>query len=283
MHKVRRKWFFATIFVFGLFFEGADFSFAQDSILLPPTPKRAPPPQVDDAFERDLERKRTRRKSLEAPKKTPLEEAQEKKDSALKDEALRPRPRFMMMEVSYLVPGISVSGDLKKYYGDITSHFQTAFRHGGREKDGRIGIWYGLRLAPFSGVGTYKGIPGTFGFLYFGPMLGIGSLARGQGDLGQKTEDPSGRPKEPSLSVGGWLVSFGVAMQSRKGRVDPSKENEIDREFDTKVGIDAPGIWLELRYLHVFYGALGLNGIFGVQTGKNKVIAYTGIGTAGWY
>jgi hypothetical protein len=161
---------------------------------------------------------------------------------------------------------------------DPTSHFNIFWNRRKTTKNARpssvyesaVNVWYGFRLAPFTGSGFYKGVPATFAFTYFGPSIGVGRLNRVNADA--------------TGTMSGWLMTSGVAAQSRLSRVDPSKRDEVDGEFNPRgFAFDAPGLWMEARYLHISYGALGLNGVAGVQFGRKKFFLYGGLGAAFWH
>jgi hypothetical protein len=152
----------------------------------------------------------------------------------------------------------------------------------GKAKDGRIGLWYGARVAPFVGGGFYKDKPGNYGLTYFGPMIGVGKIDPVPEDEGQaRASSADGEIDIPSAS--GWVVTAGIAAVTRAGKNSDPTNKGSDNDFETKgTTFDAPGAWLEARYLHILYGAIGLDGIAGVQTGRGKLFVYGGIGVAAW-
>ena len=248
--------------------------------MLPTTPKpKSPPPRDEQEIEQsDLIRKRNNRNRREYVKPNPEKEAKEEKISR-QEEAYAPRDRWMMMELSLIAPTMRVQGQREKYTSELTTHFQVFFRKGGKESDNKKGLWYGARLAPFSGTGIYQDVPGNYGFIYFGPILGYGLL---EGLPERKKILQETKSSEISLPVlKGWIFSGGLAIQSRMGTTDPA--DEVDDEFDTKpIAFDSPGLWFEYRLLRVYYGALGMNYVFGLQQGKEKTFVWLGLGMAGW-
>ena len=135
----------------------------------------------------------------------------------------------------------------------------------------------------FFGNGFYQSHPGSYGLTYFGPMIGVGKIDPLSSEAGSsKTGEGTGSGAEKTrASSEGWLLSGGIAAVSSQGRSvwpqDPSSD------FLTKgVSLDVPGVWLEIRNMHVVLGAVGINLLAGVQTGKDKAFFYTGIGIAGW-
>ena len=251
-------------------------------ILLPPQPESRPPPrESQEKFDQDIERKQLRRKKREQKERV-KEEKQQKilNKKEIFQEAIKPRDRFMLMEVSLVSPTILTSGDREGYTSELNAHFNIMFRHKGRAADGKRGLWYGFRMAPFTGTGIYKGVHGNYGFVYFGPMIGVGTLDPMPQDLGS---DEIRKDKSHLPVITGWLASFGLAGQNRQNGLDDADQGKVDDEFTEKgFNFDAPGAWLELRHLRVYHGALGLNFSFGIQTGRQKQFIYAGIGMGGW-
>ncbi len=235
-------------------------------------PKPARPPRVksDDVQGDDLEKKRAesdRRDQGQAPKAlTP----DEKRALALEQEAVKPRPRRFLAEVSLLLGTAATNGDKSGYTVDPTSHFDAFTR---RSEAARF--WYGLRIAPFAGTGYYKGKPGTYGLTFFGPMIGVGKI----------DPLPPGRGDGTVAAVSGWLVTGGLAALAKSGRTETAEKNVRGSDFSTRKGamIDGTGLWMEARYLKVLYGALGVDTVVGVQTGRQRQLFYAGIGAGAYY
>jgi hypothetical protein len=281
MTSVRTCFLTAAFLLTG--WNGPDAS-AQSGIERLEPPKAAPPPGSVDSeadADEDLRRKRDQRREREkslVPPEPPYELQRRKK---LLKEALIPRTRALMFEVSGVAGTVSTRGDRERYSAEPTSHFNIFYRYDAKNRDGKIGPWYGLRLAPFAGSGFHKKSPGHYGLTYFGPMIGVGKIDPAQSQDGEslRTEQES-EVKIPASS--GWVVGTGLAAVSRTGK---SNEEQPDPDSDfTPEGIafDSPGLWLEARYISILYGALGYNVIFGIQTGTGKEFIYAGIGFAGW-
>jgi hypothetical protein len=252
-------------------------------ILLPPEPQAAPPPRETlDQFDRDLENKKNQRESRERREQRKKEKQQKiltKKE--IFQEAIKPRERFMLMEIALVSPTVLTSGDREGYTSELNTHFNLLFRHNGRQSDGKRGLWYGFRMAPFTGTGIYKGVHGNYGFVYFGPMIGVGTLDAMPQDRGR---DEIRKENATVPVITGWVASFGLAGQSRQNGMDDADQGKVDDEFTEKgFHFDAPGAWLELRHLRVYHGALGLNFNFGIQTGREKQFIYAGVGVGGWH
>lgn len=247
-------------------------------------PKAAPPPKAseEESDDADLQRKRRERRRRErdlAPAPVPYAK---KREEGLRSDTLQPRPRWFLMEISLVGGGVSTDDDRESYQMDPTSHFGLFWRDGAPAVDGKVGLWYGARVAPFSGTGFYKKRPGTYGLTYFGPMIGIGKVDPVPADDGSARATSTGN--EDQLSTSGWLVSTGLAAVSRKSIQDGPAEDESTNDFVTKgVAIDASGFWLEARYLRILYGGLGFDVIVGTQTGRDKAFIYGGVGLGAWY
>lgn len=256
-------------------------------IELPGNPKPAPPPQRrlpegEDFGESDLRRKKQLREQREKKLQPPEPSRSEQKEKALIAEEQKERPMHMFMEVSLVRPGIKVSGKRDHYSLDLTNHFQFFMRGNKNEPANKAQFWWGIRLAPFSGSGVYEKIPGRFGFLYFGPMVGLGKFDTLRDTLGDSPRD--GDAEKNQLHVRhGWLVTSGIAAQSRIG--DASRdEKKLSEDLNSKkFGLDGTGLWMEFRYISIHYGALGFNAFAGGQAGKEKYFYWGGLGVAGWY
>lgn len=238
----------------------------------PGDPTPAPPPRVDaeDVLGADLERMdaaRSQREAASAPKPpTP----NEKRVKSLERETYAKRPRRVLAEVSLLFGTAVTSGDKSGYTVDPTSHFNAFVR-----KTSDTSLWYGLRIAPFAGTGYYKRKPGTYGLTFFGPMIGVGKIDPVPAARGTAAEEP----------VTGWLVTAGIAALNKSGRSETAERSERFSDLSAKKGvlIDGTGLWTEARYLRVLYGALGVDAVFGIQTGRGRQLIYGGIGAGGYY
>lgn len=260
--------------------------FAGD-ILPPGDPRPMRPPVTnrdydDESRSTDLERKRKQREEREKAFETPPKTPATKRAEALSVESQKERPLRLFFETSYVKPGIRTKGHRRSYTLDSTSHFQLFLRGFPAEPSNQVQFWWGFRLAPFAGSGIYEEIPGRFGFLYFGPIVGLGKIDTLRDTLGEASRDQGGTKNETATRHG-WLLTAGIAGQSRVGRAsrdqDKAKEDLTSKPF----GMDAPGLWCEARYLSVHYGAIGLNLFTGAQAGKEKNFYWAGIGLAGWY
>lgn len=245
---------------------------AQGGIEALETPRPAAPPRVesDDVLGDDLERLRAKREHHEAEEAPKPLTASEKRDRALTKETYKKRPRRFLGEVSLLVGSAATSGDKSGYALDPTSHFNAFVR-----QDESARLWYGLRIAPFAGSGYYKGKPGLYGLTFFGPMIAVGKI----------DPPPAGRGDGEEPAVSGWLVSGGIAALAKSGRTETAENSDRGSDFTPHRGamIDGTGVWIEARYLRVVFGALGLDAVFGYQSGRQRQIVYAGLGAGAYY
>ena len=145
--------------------------FAAAQILMPPPPRASTPPQDEQTVDDDLRRKREQRLKRDAPV-DPEGRAQRARRDALYEEATTPRHRQAYFDVSLLLVSTNYRGQREAFRDNPTSHFNFLWRHGGKDMDGKRGMFSGFRLAPFSGTAKVSGVPGNFGLTYFGPAIG---------------------------------------------------------------------------------------------------------------
>ena len=271
----------------GLFGE----SYAQN-IGAPVAPSRmrvAPPPvDPDKEYQRTLDRKRARREKIENKLNKHINETTPLEDQLL-IESKKPRDYRLLLTISAAYAHISTGGPRKDYVVDPATFFHFYWRHEKERKVSDIQMWYGMRVASFTGTGLYKGLAGRFGFLYFGPMVGIGKIDLAQNSLTQTdVEDKKKRKKlrkQFLQNVGdgnAWFLMTGLSAQTRLVDIDRGSEKPSS-EFDNKsIGFDAPGLWAEFSYHWINYGALDYNVLFGIHMGTGKNIGYIGVGAGGF-
>ncbi len=247
-------------------------------------PPAAKPPRLDENQENqdNLEKKRRERHRREDEARPPSVPYAEQRQAGLLKDTLTPHERSMMLEVSLLGCGLYTRVPREGYTCNVTSHFNAFFRYQGRTRDGRVGLFYGGRLAPFSGTGFYNSQPGVYGLTYFGPMIGVGKIDPVPEDEGgARASRSDGELQIPSAS--GWVVTTGLAAVNRLGHSAEPGPLDEKNDFQSKnVYYDRPGLWVEARYLRILYGALGFDGVFGAQAGRGKVFVYGGIGVAAY-
>ena len=251
---------------------------------MPPPPRASTPPQDEQTVDDDLRRKREQRLKRDAPV-DPEGRAQRARRDALYEEATTPRHRQAYFDVSLLLVSTNYRGQREAFRDNPTSHFNFLWRHGGKDMDGKRGMFSGFRLAPFSGTAKVSGVPGNFGLTYFGPAIGWGKFDAVPQDYGQVATDPSKPDGLPGIPVvSGWVVTMGVAAQSRTSSTDNVEGKEIEDDLVSKgVDFDRPGIWLEGRIIRIHYGATGYSAVFGVQTGEEKAFFYAGLAAIALY
>jgi hypothetical protein len=245
-------------------------------------PAVAPPRlDTDDQLEDDLQRKREERHKREREdRKEGPSPAAKRRMSLLKDTLVH-HERWFMTEWSLVGATALTSGDKEGYTVDPTVHMNLFLRRDPSHADGRVGLWYGARVAPFAGTGFYKKKPGAYGSTYFGPMIGVGKIDPVPEDGVARADPASGEIEIPSAD--GWVLTTGVAAVSRLGHSDSADPQDKHNDFvDKGVVFDAPGLWAEARFLRILYGAAGFDLFLGVQTGDQKIFVYGGIGAAAW-
>lgn len=243
---------------------------------LPVPPAAVPPPKIPDAqnpvlIRRD-ERQEEQKKAKEEFKIDQENRSEKQREVRAKQELAEPRPMYGFLEINLVYPKILTTGARKNYTADFATHFNGWARLSPSKPSDVTQAWVGLRVAPFAGSGIQRDHAGRFAFTYFGPGLGIGEIQ------GRKKTDVS----DEAESRSGWLLSTGIAAVSRLTRRDEAVEAGASDFAPTPWAIDAPGVWVEYRYMHVFMGALSGNFILGGQLAQGKTIVYTGVGFAGW-
>lgn len=265
----------------------AGVSLGQISDLAKPSPATIPEPESKDPLGDSLNRMKGERAKRDG-KPAVVDDGPNYLDRHLAAAALDPHPMKFWLDVSLIQPIVITRGDRSNYTADVTSHVLGNFRINPDKPTNIPQLWTGFRLAPFAGSGTYKNSTGRYGFLYFGPMIGLGSfdlaLAPSESPFESKTAGGSDKAAKPKVNVRtGWIVNGGLALQSRIGRLDATVEDPGD-DFDTKkLAFDIPGLWAEARYFRLYYNALSFSGIAGAQAGKGKYFFWIGIGAGGIY
>ena len=198
---------------------------------------------------------------------------EETKQQQIKAEAAQPRPFYGFLEISLMYPKILVSGSRKNYQADVTTHVTAMGRIFSSQDAQSVQPWVGLRVAPFGGFGTQKGHRGRFALTYIGPAIGFGRIS---------SQDVSEVDKEAPPERSGWLISTGAAAVYRTTRQDEPETSHATDFQNSGWASDAPGVWLEGRYIHIAMGAVGIHGVIGVQTAQGKTFAYLGAAIAGY-
>ncbi len=238
-------------------------------------PPAARPPSLDPEIEQDrqLQIKRQKRQKKEQELTPKPQTPTEVRIENLKKETLKPHDHTLLMEISLMGVGVDTRGLKSGYTGEPTSHFNVFWRK--KPDSERSSIWFGLRIAPFTGNGYYQGKPGDFAQTYFGPSISVG-----------KTERPAedAATDKPGIEfLSGWLFSIGISPVTQAGIGYGKLASEGRSDFKKRgVYFDPPGLWTEARYLKIMFGAIGINLVGGVQAGHEKTFIYGGVGAAGW-
>jgi len=279
---------FLIICVIDLLFSLPITSSAEAQILLPTTPRSATPPRAaPETHENQIRKKRRNRQKRDKRFIKPKPKAADVRDRELLTQALKKRPMAFAVELNLVIPGVKTFGKRSGYTADITTHLRVISRADQDKKTDEIQLWWGGRAAMFSGTGIYDEVPGRYGFTYFGPMIGVGKISLGSQSSGfnPKKGDKIANHDLPTRK--GWLLMSGIAAQSRLSSVDRSSRGTLgdSSDFDNPKGVkfDAPGLWAEITYITIHFGAVGVHYSGGVQFGKQKTFAYFSVGVAGWH
>jgi hypothetical protein len=254
------------------------------AIALPDDPSRGvAPPEVDeDVLEREQLQKKSkarevRNKKFEKPPKDPAKI----RDSKLLTEMIEPRPNNFLLSLNLVYPLAQVTGPREEYIFEPSTVISAFLRIGQIKVYTDFVVWTGFRMANFAGTGIYDGVPGRFGFSYFGPMIGVGRIDPAPASLPREASKPDTDPGKFLSSRGGAFFVAGVAAQSRFAETFAGAETPKEDLNEMPAGLDAPGIWGEGHYAWIHYGALSFNFLAGVQLGAGKTIVYFGGGIGG--
>ena len=203
----------------------------------------------------------------------------------LEQESLRPSPLNMLFALVPSYPIVRTKGALKSYSVDPTMIFHMSYRIA-KSTPENLDRFFGLRIAPFSGKGVIQEHAATYGFVYFGPMVGVGNIrprvvGKSQGNEAESI-GPHGEEEEEGHATTGWMFWGGIAAQSRLTAYDRGG-GAPDADLRSKgLALDSPGLWAEVIYTSLHYNAIGIEWLGGVQMGKNKTFLYAGLGIGLW-
>lgn len=245
----------------------------RSEILLPEDPSSySAPTQTKDQI--DLNRLRNRRLQRENRNKPKISLAEKTNKKLINDGNLK-RPYSFLFQVSLAATSIEVDPPRENYIGDLTSHFQVFWRPHEKDDITESSWWFGWRLAPFSGSGTYNDKPGRFGFLYFGPTVSYFGLPKAFTKPLEKSADH----KDGILWTGNSLIwTMGISAQTRRAKLDRSLEPP-EKDINTSEGaeFDSPGLHFEASYAWWMYKSFGYSVTGGVQLGEGKVFTWVGV------
>lgn len=263
---------------------------SQDRKILPPgAPKVVVPPHpTEKDVERNLKRKRQYRKKnkIGKPVATPR-----KKDPPLTEKLQEEAPKLTSLslrnQVSFFIPGVFVSGDARRDYA-----FEPGLSYRLEKKIARdsttegFDYWYGLRIIPFNGYGTYRNQNARFNFLAFGPSFTLSDIrVEADSSDSKKSSENKEKSKKTATSASknskGWLFSFGLSAVSRYVRLPDG--GSFEGELETKsIALDPPGIWTEIYYAQIFANTISVEYGGGLHAGESKVFYYISIGMGIW-
>lgn len=267
---------------------------APNTTIAPPdAPKPVAPKHStseEDAFAPILQRRQERlqedEKKRQEQAKTPFTLNEQIKELRKEVEAKNGgqlKPIGFGMNVSFVVPKmLGKGGGLKNVSPDYTAFYHAFYRLDQGKADS-LGLWTGVRIAPITGTASYKKVPGRFGFLYFGPMVGVGKFSPLSAQSSDSQDAASAESRiEPGFMSQGWLWTGGLALMQRS--VDTLSFPNPGGEFaQNKIALDGTGLWTELTYALAFLDTLSTNAFIGAQAGKGRVFAYGGFGVGFWY
>ena len=268
--------FFDLLLVLPAFRQGS----AKTMIMPPDGPRyQKNPARVDPNKDyQKLRRRRQLRDAKDNRRRTLKKSLTERLDEVSRD----PGPmRFIASAVILLPYLVTGSNNRKNYYADPSAMIQFYLKPSEYEAFDNTELWTGFRLASFSGAGRQGGVSGDFGFLYFGPMLGLGKVSPPVLSVGVD-EKAGSKEKLSNYDRSGFFWMSGLALVSRASKVEKGREKPED--FNSKeVDFDSPGLWTEVSYGDIRYSRIGLTYTFGVQVGKGKIFTYFGFGSWFWH
>ena len=194
-----------------------------------------------------------------------------KRGETAKAEAQKPRPLNGFIELSLLQPKAVVSQGRSNYVSDPTNHINIYARTFWNSEADAIQPWIGVRVAPFGGYGTQGKLTARFAHTWMGPAVGFGRVS--------KANDPT----SDNPTRNGFLWSAGIAGVSRLVADDESAPPLPSDFKPTSWAYESPGLWSEIRWIHITRGAVGLGAMGGIQTGKGKIFYYAGGTISGFY
>lgn len=255
----------------------------RDRIILGKPPVVKPRGVTEEEARQDLLRKKRSREKISGGLYPKRKNKAQRNREELQKLSKNPGPLHLHLDLSFILPTVVTSGSYRQdYQTEPTAHFHIYFRPGDGDPIGNLAFWTGFRMAAFGGTGTYHGTAGRYGFLYYGPMFGIGKInpvPRASGSTKAVESDPDKTAYEDRTS---WFLMSGVAMQARRGAYDQVKDYPEEDLSTKELAFDAPGIWVEFTYVDLAWNTIGTNYSFGLQTGVGKVFIYLGYGVSLW-
>lgn len=262
--------FCLAFFACYLFFEfGGATAHAQ--IKLPEKPVEQPPPQAPRLDPRLLESRDQRKKSEETARQKIQAETSKAEAQKAKESLLKSRQFAGFSELSMSIGKALVSEGRSNYHLDPSIHFSSYIRSIWRDEPRDLQGWYGLRIAPFAGYGTQKGLTARFAHTWMGPAIGLGKITFEDDRLG------------PAATSYVTLLSGGIAGQTRLSGA-PDQGLSAGEDFKASAwSLDGSGAWIEFRWYRVTMGSLGFGCLLGTQLGTGKAFTYAGVSASGLY
>ncbi len=258
--------FFACYISFDL---GAATAHAQ--IKLPERPVEQPPPQAPRIDPRLLESRDQRKKSEETARQKIQQETSEAEAQKAKDSFLKSRQFVGFSELSMSIGKAFVSEGRSNYRLDPSIHISSYLRSIWREEPRDLQGWYGIRIAPFAGYGTHKGLTARFAHTWMGPAIGLGKITFEDDRLG---------PAATSYLA---LLSGGIAGQTRLSGAPDQGLSAAEDFKASSWSLDGSGAWIEFRWYRITMGSLGFGCLLGTQLGAGKAFTYAGVSASGLY
>ena len=266
----------------------APLAIAQIALPSNPNQVRVPVSNPDDEFQRQLDKKKHSRSKRNKKIEKPKEDAIVKRDRKLLEESLEKRPIKMHLTAGVVYPYAFVKGQRREYVFDPSIYIKAFFRWKNEPNTLPFQIWYGFRYISINGTGIYENIPGRFGFSYYGPMIGVGSVDPAPASSGKDSVKKLKEGKKKSVESifkirsGAFFVA-GLAMHSRFTKINRGTETPGEDFNEVAIGLDPPGIWGEASYSWIHFGSLAINFMSGVQMGAGKTFVYFGGGIGGYH
>lgn len=272
--------FIVSLALFSLIFE--PIAISKTKITPPGMPQQKPPVGVSqEEADQDLRRKKRHRRKLE--KKAGIHRRKKRKSRQQELDQINRNPGPMDFSISgmFNLPFMVTSGkEREKYVAEPAMSANIYWRLGEPEEGENMDLWLGFRIFPISGSGVQKKTAGRFGFLYLGPMVGLGKVSPAENTLGKGQSAKPENRKRQNYERDAIFWMSGIAAVAKEGFVEKGRARPSD--FDVGGGFDAPGIWTEFTYKSIYYSRISYNYTLGLQTGEGKAIIYLSFGWGFW-
>lgn len=254
------------------------------AILPPEIPKRPPPRGVTpEQMEQDLERLRNRRRQREVKSPSYRQNKRKNLQQQFDDIAKKPGPMQLFMKASFAANHIVTSGNKRtNYLANPSVYFHTYIKPFAHQAFDSYEFWTGFRLAPLSGTGEYQKTAGRFGWTYFGPMFGLGTVSPATFSLGAYEESLGTADRSKDFDRDAFFWMSGIAILSRSGFVEKGRDKPED--FNSEgAALDGTGIWTEITAATIYYNRLSTSYSLGIQLGQGKQLFYLSFDLGFWH